>query len=390
MNNAAELKLLCANYTVKKINIFCAVALIAFIEPLMFNAPEFIAIHSFYRMMKFIIFILLGIHVLYERKGLSNFIWTRAILQVLIIFSTFMHNGQLVSSISNAASNLGYMLIAEYFFPKLREDFLRILRNVIFILVMIAAYVVVKYPGTGLVYYDGPQYFLGIDNRFVFFTTPMIFAAAVYSFTSYGGIDFMLIACLSISLFITLYTWAVGGMLGMLLIAAVILFLNRFRWFNAIKASTYFLTAQITSISVSLLRVQYLFADFIVNVLEKDVTLTGRTRIWDRVLQLIYKNPLIGLGMQDFTKFLNGIAHAHNEILQRTLQTGIIGLILYLCMYFQLISKINNIRNDRVRGLCCITLFTALFMAVADTVDTGIFYMIYTCMYHYSAIFENK
>lgn len=81
--------------------------------------------------------------------------------------------------------------------------------------------------------------------------------------------------------------------------------------------------------------VEKIFEPFIVNVLHRDVTFTGRRWIWDQVLNYLKTRGLFGTGyltVKDFRKiFAGGVfryAHPHNYVLSVILQGGIILLII--------------------------------------------------------------
>jgi exopolysaccharide production protein ExoQ len=84
----------------------------------------------------------------------------------------------------------------------------------------------------------------------------------------------------------------------------------------------------------------------VVDVLDKDLTLTGRTDLWMTVLGMIKQRPWLGYGYQAFWDGLNGpsaviwraeawqVPDAHNGFLDLLLQLGIIGMVVFLVGYF--------------------------------------------------------
>jgi exopolysaccharide production protein ExoQ len=85
--------------------------------------------------------------------------------------------------------------------------------------------------------------------------------------------------------------------------------------------------------------------DFLIDLLGKDMTLTGRTGIWSAVLDSIAKRPLLGYGYQAFWLGLEGesyrvilavswvLAQAQNGFLDITLETGVAGLTIVLLVF---------------------------------------------------------
>ena len=91
--------------------------------------------------------------------------------------------------------------------------------------------------------------------------------------------------------------------------------------------------------------VMILQPDFLISLLGKDATLTGRTEIWDAVMGSIAKQPLFGYGYQAFWLGFKGesyriiltvtwaLGQAQNGFLDVTLEMGIVGLIVVLLLF---------------------------------------------------------
>jgi O-antigen ligase len=101
--------------------------------------------------------------------------------------------------------------------------------------------------------------------------------------------------------------------------------------------------------------------------LGRDVTLTGRTEIWNAVLNL-NTNPLIGTGFASVWLTPGGallaeelkIPHAHNGYLETYLNSGLIGISLLLAI---IISAAKNVGNQLSSGAAAAYLSAALFVS---------------------------
>jgi len=122
-----------------------------------------------------------------------------------------------------------------------------------------------------------------------------------------------------------------------------------------------------------------------------DATFTGRTQIWAFVWEHIQQRPLLGHGYQGFwgipnspkyraeLPFIAKMAHGHNGVLDTILNTGVVGLVLYLIV----IAKIlRNCGNLAIRGavlswfyiavmfyLLCSNLMESLLLLSEDAED---------------------
>gem|GEM_PF-4673847 len=90
----------------------------------------------------------------------------------------------------------------------------------------------------------------------------------------------------------------------------------------------------------------------------KDPTLTGRTKFWPIIIDFIKDRPLTGYGhaifwlndginyMSPYWDYLNYIpTHAHNGFLDVALDTGILGLFIFLLLFVGYLVKSNKLIN---------------------------------------------
>jgi O-antigen ligase len=88
-----------------------------------------------------------------------------------------------------------------------------------------------------------------------------------------------------------------------------------------------------------------LFSDFFLEMIGKDPTLTGRTVLWEIVINEIYERLMLGWGFFAFWGPANpiasaisaslgwGVAHAHNGLLEMLLELGIIGAAFIIVIF---------------------------------------------------------
>jgi exopolysaccharide production protein ExoQ len=112
---------------------------------------------------------------------------------------------------------------------------------------------------------------------------------------------------------------------------------------------------------LQLLIIFWVFADQIDQVLNtfgKDLTLTGRTMLWEVALDSIAKNPIIGVGYQAFWRIENWKAqylwiashepigagfHFHNTYLAVTVDLGVIGLFAFIAVIVVILCRVGVI-----------------------------------------------
>lgn len=91
--------------------------------------------------------------------------------------------------------------------------------------------------------------------------------------------------------------------------------------------------------------------DFVLNVLGRDITLSGRTVLWQAVWDMVMRRPLLGYGYSAFWLGWNGpsgdiwnmlstkVPYAHNGYLDLWLQLGLAGLVIFLLSFFTCLFK---------------------------------------------------
>lgn len=100
----------------------------------------------------------------------------------------------------------------------------------------------------------------------------------------------------------------------------------------------------------------------VADILGRNVTLTGRTEIWNEVLRVAYRNPLIGVGfgsywgLGDEISSMFKVNQAHNGYLGVFLELGIFGLILLIAFLLFFCGKVQREFDHSfdwgVLGLC--------------------------------------
>lgn len=153
-----------------------------------------------------------------------------------------------------------------------------------------------------------------------------------------------------------LYKFSVAAMLISFLWLALFIFRKNSKLCYFSKVT--FILIFLLNMLIVVFKVQYLFSDFLTNILHKSPTLSGRTYIWDQILKDVKDNPFLGIGMQsvDFDKmhffessgiyqleFLK-VAHGHNSIMTVLYRSGILGTLVYLYCIYIAIKKIQKIR----------------------------------------------
>ncbi|WP_054742963.1 O-antigen ligase family protein [Cellulosilyticum ruminicola] len=104
---------------------------------------------------------------------------------------------------------------------------------------------------------------------------------------------------------------------------------------------------------------EVLFYDLIVNGLNKDITLSNRTLIWDHVLKAMKHSLLIGYGPRNniiWTAFPT-VVETHNGLLEIFLAGGSISLIIFLSMLTVVGKELDKYKENQMAGIILFSLF---------------------------------
>ena len=113
------------------------------------------------------------------------------------------------------------------------------------------------------------------------------------------------------------------------------------------------------------------FRWLLVDLLNEDITLNGRTILWNQAIkQIIDGRWMFGYGISPpyilrlSSSFV--VNHPHNQYIQFVYNYGVCGLILYLIMNANMIKKIKVISDSRIRVIHIAVLIATFFMCLAS------------------------
>ena len=139
--------------------------------------------------------------------------------------------------------------------------------------------------------------------------------------------------------------------------------------------------------------------DIVLNSLGKDLTLTGRTKVWAAVMEKIGEHPWLGYGYSAFWRGDEGgsayvrlasgwkVAFSHNGLLDLWLDLGLVGVSVYLLGFFKsYMQAITWVRWSKTSyGLWYLILLTFIFLTnfSESTIlkSNDIFWVLYTATY---------
>lgn len=222
-------------------------------------------------------------------------------------------------------------------------------------------------------------FYLGEDNATFFLVWPVLVLTWIYYFRYQRTKQMLLWSVFFTAMILAsyLYMWSVTNIIGCILtIGLILVYWRRSVKKKQPKPSRFPISkfnlgwgaAIIANYLVVIMQIFLRYSDFIVNVLQKSITLGGRTRIWERSLLAIMQQPLIGFGYETRSVTLTKIIfnHTHNIMLEILYRGGLIGMILFIIVLLSLGRKVKHYQSNGIVMILawCIVLF--IFLSVFE------------------------
>lgn len=315
-----------------------------------------------------------------ERRTISPPTIVLIAIEIIIFTITVLNNFSLPKDLTNFFSAVAMFLIIDYFMndAKYLFDVLFVNYSIIQVLNIIS---VIEYYPVGK--YSWDTYAAGGTNEFICFALPAIMLSLMYICAKKNILGS--IALIVISVIPIVMVWSVTSIVSL---AMFLIFIIFFRYCKFKKMAWSLIGIDVL---ISILRVfdrSSLLGGLIVNYLEKDITLNGRTYIWDAVCKMILKKPIFGYGY-DISIITGGAnpAHAHNEYFQLLLTGGIIVLCLFFLLNYIVGRKITLFRSSKFYPVI-ISSFAALFtLYIGEAYKrTYLLFIVYLIAYHITDI----
>ena len=130
---------------------------------------------------------------------------------------------------------------------------------------------------------------------------------------------------------------------------------------------------------------------FLIDILGKDMTFTNRTNMWDAALRVIGESPIWGYGYVDEKWFISNMSSqavgSHNFILGILINGGIIGLGLYLYIFYLALRKLIAYK-DYYSNVIFIGIASLSIMMLMEYYPVQFPFYLFTLAYYYEQITE--
>lgn len=304
-------------------------------------------------------------------RKLSKIVLVMILYNCVFLLSTVIHDGNVWKTFNSAGTTLSYCMLTELWIHKYSKMYFKSIFSIYLALTAVNYIVLQVFPeGISSGGYYGYSYnFLGIDNAFSMITIPSLTVACIYSAYSGTKLTGSALIMLLIVSATALQIWSATGIVVWFIEVIYILFIYRTRISKHVHLILLLLIFAVMQIFIVNLRMQNYFTYIIEDILGKSLTFTGRTTFWDMAYLQIAHSPFLGYGSapgMGHLLYLGKYWYAHNGILELLLETGMIGLILYIALFVLAASKLYRYRTHFVSGIISIALFSFLVYSLME------------------------
>ena len=293
----------------------------------------------------------------------------------IILFSAVINNNITMGMIYTNFVYIGFIIYIN-FCMKDFKNFINAL-NILFTLLIIYNLILAIFVKSSYMYigYQGSQkVFVGTFESRNGISMVMIPAIAFilirseYIYEKVRNKDILL--CFMVLIIILLSKSSTGFIVGSLLVIYVLLLKKIKIKININKLMSIY---TIIYTQVVIFRIQEtVFRGFIENTLQKNVTLTGRTLIWDFIMKIIPNSLIFGYGRNDIiaqNAIIRDVTEAHNGLLEILLCTGIIGLFVFILILLNVFKALNK-SNSKISYILSMAIFLYFCIALTESAFT--------------------
>lgn len=318
-----------------KNRIFLVFAIFSYLKPSGFDFYSFTAINTFFNFTRILFAAIIICKYFSLFKRISNFILIEIIFFISLLLSTILNGSELSNYFIFSLSIITFSMLVEICTKTSMQIFIKSLFFNYFILIMGNLLIMCQLYGFHINYEDTQNYltgtgtisFLASDNMTASYVFPAIASGFLYSIYKNQKYNIYVIILYFSIILTELMLWSATSLIGVAILYAYILFIYKNkkieRWINN---KLFIFGSLFLLFGITFGGLQDLFSYIIVNILQKDLTMTGRTSVWSKGLSGFNNNILLGSGYN--------VSIIDNGLIQILYMGGIIGLII-LCILFR-------------------------------------------------------
>lgn len=323
----------------------------------------------------FILFVY-SIYFVYKKRRQKQTYWLTLFVSIYLIATILNELNNLVSAVSAVGQVIlafNVMLIVQdlYNANSALKVVLHVLRTYLWIEIFCSLSGVYK-----ILELEETMTFLGYDNYAAYILIPMLTVIWAIDALLFGTIPKLDILCWVGLLTISIKTFSINLILGLLIFIFAFFIVKYFKFLrNLLTPINAIIIVVALWIGIAVFRIHELMGGTL-EALGKGSNFSFRTVIWSRVISIFPQIPIIGLGRQSAETFLNLIGlnpmyfseanHSHNFFLEILVDFGIVGLIAFGGFVVNIIRGKKRILKALSTRILMVGIFTYILMGLVD------------------------
>lgn len=204
--------------------------------------------------------------------------------------------------------------------------------------------------------------FLASDNMTASYIFPALSSAFLLSVLARNRYNvFALLLYVAIILSV-LMLWSATSLSGVFLLIFYIYFIYGSRLEHYVKSRNIIIVSCIIVIGVTFFNIQKFFSFIIVDILHKDLTMTGRTEVWKNGLNGFQQSPLLGCGFGSDT--------IDSGLVQVLFNGGIVWMLAYLFLLKRSCQLFLGKYNNSLSRYFAVSIAVIILMHIAESWPT--------------------
>lgn len=338
---------------------------------------------------------------LYIKRGkCSKFILSITMFELVIVISTIINNAYIKESIFSMIQIISICMILEYGINTSGKNIINALLCIYELLILANFITILIFPnGMYLQNLTNARnnWFLGNDNQHIKYFITGICISIVYSINYYKKIKKRTVFLILLVSCSVLIRKSATGIIGILVFYLLIGYLVIFKQKCILDIKKLLVVYSTIFLGVVIFRLQNIFSYLIVNILEKDITFTGRTYIWDYTIMYFKQKPILGYGIEEtkirLEKYANSNAinpvNAHDELLEIFYQGGIVLFFMFICIIKQSCKNLYKHKENMSSKIISFAIFALLITMITEVLGLENLIILLILGYNIEKILKN-
>lgn len=308
------------------------------------------------------------------------------LMSLLQLFSTKVNGGDYTTALQRIYIMLGAYMVTEIFIIMDAKASLEALTYIFTAAAVINLVVVILFYDRMGFREQGDYWLFGQKNAMRNIVVPSITFSAILDRIRRKKYSFRTIYLMLTGILVLILVDSSASVAIIALFAALLLYLN-VSDFELLNLKTISVIYVVLEIVVVFMRRINIFSNIIEGALNRDVTLTNRTLIWDKAMKAIKASPIIGDGLRELkdSKLVVGnfqASHAHNAFLDILMKCGIVGAVLLVVIVYLCIRQQFKMKKSALGAILGMTVGLFLIAGIVGELWSFGFYLVLFTTYY--------